>query len=324
MNPSVQRAGRIRPPYRPRRQIVTADAPARRRPSPGRSQARLAWVFCAGAVIIIGAFVFYPAFSALYLSFTDATGFNRPSLVGLANYRSLFSDPVTLRAMLNTAIYTLIYVPVLVAVALGVAILLNRDDLPFRGFLRSVIFLPFVISMAVAAMAWKFILDPNLGFLPYWLSKVGIHMGDLLGSTAWALPTVTAVGIWKNFGYFMVIFLAGLQGVSRELYEAADLDGCGPWQRFRAVTLPGLSGTMTYVVIMALIQAFQAFDQIYVMTSGGPDHMTETMVYRIYTEGFRNFHLAGASALSYVLLLVTFLVGVIQLVLNARREKEDL
>lgn len=178
--------------------------------------------------------------------------------------------------------------------------------------------------MSVAAMAWQFILDPNLGFLPYWLSKVGIRMGDVLGSTIFALPTVTAIGIWKNFGYFMVIFLAGLQGVSRELYEAAELDGCGPWRKFVSVTLPGLRSTMTYVIIMALIQSFQAFDQIYIMTSGGPDHMTETVVYRIYTEGFRNFHLGPASALSYVLLIFTFIVGVIQLVINNKHEKEDM
>ena len=122
----------------------------------------------------------------------------------------------------------------------------------------------------------------------------------------------------------MVIFLAGLQGISRELYEAAELDGCGAWHKFVAVTLPGLRSAMTYVIIMALIQSFQAFDQIYVMTSGGPNHMTETVVYRIYTEGFRNFHLGAASALSYVLLLVTFIVGIIQLILNNKHEREDM
>lgn len=285
-------------------------------------QTRFAWLFTSGAILIIGGFVFYPALYALYLSFTDATGFNRPAFVGFSNYADLVTNSAVLRVMLNTLIYTVIYLPLLVIVALAVAILLNRDDLPLRGFFRSAIFLPFVISMAVAAMAWQFILDPNLGFLPYWLSKIGIHGGDLLGSTTWALPTVTVIGVWKNFGYFMVIFLAGLQGVSRELYEAAEIDGCGPWRKFWAVTLPGLRSTMTYVMIMALIQSFQAFDQIYVMTSGGPDHMTETIVYRIYTEGFRNFHLGSASALSYILLIITFLVGLVQLVINNRHEKD--
>lgn len=315
---------RRHPVYRPPRSIVTNDTPKNGRSAMAKAQRRFGWIFCAGAIIIIGAFVFYPAFYALYLSFTNATGFNKPRFIGLKNYIDLFSNPDAMHSLLNTFIYTIIYMPLLVIVALAVAVLLNRDDLPLRGLFRSAIFLPFVISMAVASMAWQFILDPNLGFLPYWLSKIGIHMGDVLGDTTWALPTVTAVGVWKNFGYFMVIFLAGLQGISRELYEAAELDGCGPWRKFFAVTMPGLRSTMTYVVIMALIQSFQAFDQIYVMTSGGPDHMTETVVYRIYTEGFRNFHLGSASALSYVLLVITFIVGVIQLVINNRHEKEDL
>ncbi|MBW3078476.1 sugar ABC transporter permease [Bifidobacterium sp. 81T8] len=309
--------------YKPPRSIVTVDSP-RRVNGMKRAQTRVGWLFSAAAIVIIGMFVFYPAFYALYMSFTNATGFNKPKFIGLQNYVKLFTNADAMRALANTAIYTVMYMPLLIIVALAVAMLLNRDDLPLRGFFRSAIFLPFVISMAVAAMAWQFILDPNLGFLPYWLSKIGIRMGDVLGSTTWALPTVTIVGIWKNFGYFMVIFLAGLQGVSHELYEAAELDGCGPWRKFTAVTLPGLRSTMTYVIIMALIQSFQAFDQIYVMTSGGPDHMTETVVYRIYTEGFRNFHLGSASALSYVLLIVTFIVGVIQLVINNRHEKEDL
>lgn len=309
--------------YKPPRSLVTSDSPVRRNEMK-RAQTRMGWLFSAAAIVIIGAFVFYPAFYALWMSFTNATGFNKPQLIGVKNYTDLFSNQDAVHALLNTLIYTVIYMPLLIIVALAVAMLLNRDDLPLRGFFRSAIFLPFVISMAVAAMAWQFILDPNLGFLPYWLSKIGIHMGDVLGSTTWALPTVTVVGVWKNFGYFMVIFLAGLQGVSHELYEAAELDGCGAWRKFTSATLPGLRSTMTYVVIMALIQSFQAFDQIYVMTSGGPDHMTETVVYRIYTEGFRNFHLGAASALSYVLLVFTFIVGVIQLVLNNRYEKESM
>lgn len=312
---------KARSSYKPPRSIVTNDSP-RRVNGMRRAQTRTGWLFSAGAIAIIGAFVFYPAFYALYMSFTNATGFNKPKFIGLDNYIKLFTNEDAMRALLNTLLYTVMYMPLLIIVALAVAVLLNRDDLPLRGFFRSAIFLPFVISMAVAAMAWQFILDPNLGFLPYWLSKIGVDMGDVLGSTTWALPTVTMVGVWKNFGYFMVIFLAGLQGVSHELYEAAELDGCGPWRKFTSVTLPGLRSTMTYVIIMALIQSFQAFDQIYVMTSGGPDHMTETVVYRIYTEGFRNFHLGAASALSYVLLIITFVVGVIQLILNNRHEKE--
>lgn len=311
--------------YKPPRSIVTNDTvPTNPKGQMNKAQQRMGWAFSACALVIIGLFVFVPAIDALYLSFTDASGFNSPSFVGLDNYRRIFTDPDIGSAFGHTLLYALIYVPLTIVIALGVALLLNRKDLPFRGFFRSAVFLPFVISMAVASITWKFLIDPNLGFLPYWLSKIGIHMGDALADPGSAMAVVILVGVWKNFGYFMVIFLAGLQSVSGELYEAAELDGAGPWRKFTAVTLPGLQSTMTYVVIMVLIQAFQVFDQIYVMTAGGPDHSTETVVYRIYTEGFKNFNQGLSSAISYLLLLITLVVGLIQLWLNAKHEREEL
>lgn len=311
--------------YKPPRSIVTNDSiPMNPKGKLNRAQQKMGWIFCVGALIIIGLFVFAPAIDALYLSFTDASGFNSPSFVGFANYQRVFTDPDIRAAFGHTAIYTLFYVPLIIVAALGVAMLLNRKDLPLRGFFRSAIFLPFVISMAVASITWKFLIDPNLGFLPYWLSKIGIHMGDVLSNPSSAMTIVILVGVWKQFGYFMVIFLAGLQSVNTELYEAAAIDGAGPWRKFTAVTLPGLHSTMTYVVIMVLIQAFQVFDQIYVMTAGGPDHSTETVVYKIYTEGFNNFNQGLSSAISYLLLLITLVVGLIQLWLNAKHEREEL
>src|SRR5690606_29672769 len=176
-----------------------------------------ATAFLAPALAVIIAFVFVPALSALRLSFTDASGFGEESWIGLENYVTVFTDPNTLRAIWNTMLYAVMYGPLVIAVGLGAALLLNRKDVPWRGFFRTIIFLPFVISMAVASLAWAFLLDPNLGLIPFWLSKVGISMGDIFASTTWALPAVTAVAIWKNFGYFMVIFLAGLQGIPRYL-----------------------------------------------------------------------------------------------------------
>lgn len=278
--------------------------------------------FLAPALIIIVAFVFVPAFSALVTSFTNATGFGAASWVGLDNYVRALTTPSVLRALLNTLLYAAMYAPAVIIVGLGAALLLNRSDIPFRAFFRTAIFLPFVISMAVASLAWGFLLDPNLGLVPYWLGQIGIRMGDVFADPVTALPAVTAVAVWKSFGYFMVIFLAGLQGVPKHLYEAARLDGAGAWRTFRAVTLPGLSGTMTFVVIFALIGAFQAFDQIYIMTQGGPDRATETIVYRIYTDGFRDFKLGFASALSYLLLTITLILGLFQLRAGAKREKD--
>ncbi|TDE95060.1 sugar ABC transporter permease [Occultella glacieicola] len=287
-----------------------------------RSRTLRATAFLAPAVAVIVAFVFVPAIVALRLSFTDASGFGEASWIGLDNYATVFTDPATVRAIANTVLYAAMYGPLVIAVGLGAALLLNRRDVPLRGFFRTIIFLPFVISMAVASLAWAFLLDPNLGLIPYWLGGLGIRMGDVFASTTWALPAVTAVAIWKNFGYFMVIFLAGLQGIPRYLYEAAILDGAGAWRRFRAVTLPGLRATMTFVIVFAIIGAFQAFDQIYIMTQGGPDRATETIVYRIYTDGFRDFRMGFASALSYVLLAITLLLGLIQLRVGTKRERD--
>ncbi|MDU0348746.1 sugar ABC transporter permease [Actinomyces sp. MRS3W] len=267
-------------------------------------------------------FVLVPTFYALWLSFTDASGFNTPQLIGLDNYITAFTDPDSLGAIGHTILYAALYLPSVIIAALAVAILLNRSDLVARGAMRTIIFVPFIISMAVAALAWGFILDPELGILPYWLSKIGLHIPDLLNSTTWAMPTVVFVAVWKNFGYFMVIFLAGLQNVPRELYEAASIDGAGTWKKFTSVTLPGLRPTMTYVVVLAANGAFQAFDQIYIMTKGGPLRSTETVVYRVYTEGFMNFRLGEASALSFVLMALTLLVGIGQLIISRRQEKD--
>ncbi|MFK4834190.1 carbohydrate ABC transporter permease [Microbacterium sp. ZW T2_14] len=305
--------------YRPPRQLGGNGRAIQRRELKLTGKAGL---FLAPALLVIIAFVFVPAFTALWTSLTDASGFGDADWVGLDNYIEAFTSPEVLRAILNTVLYAAMYGPAVIIVGLAAALLLNRSDIPFRAFFRTVIFLPFVISMAVASLAWNFLLDPNLGLIPYWLSQVGIQMEDVFSSTTWALPAVTAVAVWKNFGYFMVIFLAGLQGISAHLYEAAKLDGAGPWRSFWAVTLPGLRGTMTFVIIFAIIGAFQAFDQIYIMTQGGPDHATETIVYRIYTDGFRDFKLGFASALSYILLAITLVLGLIQLRIGAKQEKE--
>ncbi len=303
--------------YRPPRPLG-GRAPHRQE----RERSLKAAAFLAPALLVIAGFVFVPAGIALWTSFTDASGFGAAEWVGLDNYIEALTDATELRALLNTVLYALFYAPAVIGVGLGSALLLNRSDIPFRSFFRTAIFMPFVISMAVASLAWNFLLDPNLGLIPHWLGAIGIRLGDVFANPAAALPAVAAVAVWKNFGYFMVIFLAGLQGVPAQLYEAARLDGAGAWRRFLAVTLPGLRGTMTFIVIFAMIGAFQAFDQIYIMTQGGPDHATETIVYRIYVEGFRDFKLGFASALSYILLMITLVLGLIQLRIGAKQEKD--
>jgi multiple sugar transport system permease protein len=280
------------------------------------------FLFSGPALVILGVFVFYPTFYALVMSFTNASGFNDPTFIGLQNYEKAFTNNDSLNALWHTVVYAVVYAPVVIAVALALAILLNQTGLFLRSYLRTTIFVPFIISMAVAALAYGFILNAQTGILPYWVSRFGVALPDILNSSTWALPAVIFVAVWKNFGYFMVIFIGGLQTISGELYEAAEIDGANAWQRFVSVTLPGLRPTMTYVVILAANGAFQAFDQIYVMTGGGPLRSTETIVYRVYIEGFKNFRQGYASALSFILMAVTMVVGVIQLMISRRQEKD--
>jgi multiple sugar transport system permease protein len=305
-------------PYRPPAPLGGRRAGARAE----RRRTLTALAFLAPALLILGAFVAWPMLSALRLSFTDSSGFGSEDWVGLDNYIRVFTDPDILSAMLNTLWYTVLFTPTAVLVALLLALVLNSPALPFRGFFRTALFLPFIISLAVAAFAWSYLLDPRLGLLNYWLQGLGIQLGDVLEDPALAMPAVALVAVWKNFGFYMVIFLAGLQDIPASLYEAARMDGAGAWRRFTNVTLPLLSNTFAFVLIFALIASLQAFDQIYVMTGGGPYGHTQTIVMEIYESGFRKLDLGFASALSYVLLLATLLLSVVQFVFFGRRERD--
>lgn len=304
---------------------VSGGVTTRKKPAIARRQLRTGILFTAPALIILAIFVFYPAVKTFITSLT-ADRINRSGqFVGFANYIKLFQNADFWTDVINTLVYAVLYAPIVVIVALAFALLLNRKDLKFVGFFRTCMFLPFVISLTVAAIAWQFILSPSLGLVPYWVSEIfGIHHLNLLGTRGTAMATIVFITVWKNFGYFMVIFLAGLQGISAELYEAAALDGANAWQKFRYITLPALRPTFNYVVIFGLIGSFQVFDQVFILTSGGPDRATETIVYRIYTEAFGNGKLGYASALSYVLLVMTLIVGLVQLYTNAKHEKEEL
>ncbi|PZE92126.1 sugar ABC transporter permease [Curtobacterium sp. MCLR17_039] len=278
--------------------------------------------FLAPAIVILGAFVLWPMLSALRLSFTDASGFGDPSFIGFANYVRVFTDPDVLRSIGNTALYSVLFTPVAIVVALVLALVLNHPALPFRGFFRSALFLPFIVSLAVAAFACSYLLDPQIGLLNHWLQLVGIRLGNVLQDPTLAMPTVVLVAVWKNFGFYMVIFLAGLQEIPTSLYEAAQLDGANGRQRFANVTFPMLSNTMAFVVIVALIAALQAFDQIYVLTGGGPYRSTETIVMQIYQSGFKDLDLGFASALAYVLLIATLLLSLVQFLFFGKRGED--
>lgn len=304
-------------PYRPAPQLG-----GRTPVGSSRRTSLIALAFLAPALVILLVFVAWPMLSALRLSFTDASGFGQEEYVGFDNYVRVFTDPDVLQAMGNTAYYALLFTPSAIVAALLLALLVNHRRLPGRGAFRTVLFLPFIVSLAVAAFAWSYLLDPQIGLLNHWLRVFGIQLGNVLQDPALAMPTVALVAVWKSFGFYLVIFIAGLQEIPGSLYEAARVDGATAWQRFRHITLPMLSNTLAFVMIVALIAALQAFDQIYVMTGGGPYGTTQTVVMEIYTSGFKKLELGFASALSYVLLLITLVLSLAQFRFFGRREKD--
>lgn len=302
---------------------VLAAPPVRRRRRPvrgARRMTRTAWLFLAPSLIVLALFTVYPMIQAGYLSFTDYNLIRAAQWVGVANYQALFADPAFWNAFTNTVEYAVVVTPVTVVLSLALALFLDRG---FRGraFVRTSIFLPFIISLGIIAIAWSFLLDPNIGLISYWLSEIGIvSKQGLLSDPHWALAAVMFVGVWKNVGFYMVMYLAGLQSIPGELREAARLDGANAWQRFRNVTLPLLSNQTLLVSVLALIASLQAFDQIYVMTHGGPFFKTETLVMLIYREGFQNLKFGYASAISWVLLVFVLIFSLLQYGFFQRRQ----
>ncbi len=291
----------------------------RRRTTLERRRTRAAVGFLAPALTILLVFVVWPMIGALRTSFTNAGLIGGGDWVGWENYRDLLQDERFTNALRNTLVYAVVTSPVSVVLALALALALNRP-LAARDFFRGSFFLPFVASLSITAIAWAFLFDPLVGAVTAWLGAVGVPTGNGLRDPALALPAVMIVGVWRNVGYFMVMFLGGLQSVPRELNEAAVLDGTSPWQRFRHVTLPLLSNTTMFVTIIAVIFSFQSFDQIYVMTSGGPFFRTETLVMLIYRRGFEAYDMGSATAISWVLVAIVLTVSVLQMAFFRRRE----
>ncbi|GAA4383103.1 carbohydrate ABC transporter permease [Agromyces bauzanensis] len=301
----------------PQAAAARTDAPRRHR---SHRKAITAWLFLTPALLVLAAFTLYPMVQAAYLSLTNYNLIRAAEWVGLDNYVELFGDPAFWNAFWNTVYYAAVVTPVTIGLALVLAVFLDRQ-FAGRAFVRTAIFLPFIVSLGIIAIAWAFLLDPNIGLLSYWLSQVGIVSGQgVLSDPQWAMPAVMFVGVWKNVGFYMVIYLAGLQSIPEDLHEAARLDGANAWQRFRNVTLPLLSNQTLLVSVMALIASLQAFDQIYVMTHGGPFFRTETLVMLIYREGFQELRFGYGAAISWVLLIFVFLLSMIQYGYSQRRQ----
>jgi multiple sugar transport system permease protein len=250
--------------------------------------------------------------TAFGLSLTEWDLLIPPKLIGIANYRKLLTnDPVFRQVMINTVYFVGGVVPLDVVCSLGLALLLNR---PIRamGIYRAIYFVPVVTSLIAVAIVWQWLYHTDVGLINYALAGVGLPKVNWLGSIEWAMPAVIFMSTWKAMGYYAVIFLAGLQGIPQHLYEAADIDGANSSQKFWKITLPLLSPTMFFVLVISIIQAFQVFGQIFIMTRGGPANATSTIVYFIYNNAFVWFRMGYAAAASWVLFAVIFAITILQ------------
>ncbi len=261
-----------------------------------------------------------PSLSALYISFTDFTGVASPKWVGLANYLELVRDPVFRQALLNTIVYTLGVAVPSTFLGLGVALLLNTTIF-FRGLFRTLFFLPAVVSFVSIAVIWAYILNSQFGIVNWALSLLGLRKILWLDSTAWAMPSLIFIGIWKSIGYTTTIYLAGLQAIPQELHEAAKVDGGNAVQRFLDVTWPLLRPVTLFVMLMTAIVGFQAFDQVLVLTAGGPANATTTVVIETYKNAFEFLRMGYASAMAFTLAVVIGLFSYLLIRAGRRGER---
>ena len=269
------------------------------------------WVFTAPALIAIGVFFFVPVLAAFAMSLTDFDIYALADLsqlrwVGLSNYRALLANPLFWQALTNTLVFVVLGVPLSIGASLGTALLLNSPFARWRGFFRTALFAPVVTTLVAVAVVWRYLLHTRYGLVNQALGAFGIAPVDWLGDPAWAMPAIVLLSVWKNFGYNMVILLAGLQAIPADLYEAARLDGARCWALFRHITLPSLAPLMLLVSILTMAGHFQLFAEPYVMTQGGPAQRTVTVLYLMYEEGFKWWSLGSASAVAFVLFVFMF------------------
>ncbi len=283
-----------------------------------RTRQLAAWVFVGPALIAIGVFFAVPVAAALLMSLTDFDIYALADLrnlrfVGLDNYGALLQRPLFWQALWNTVIFVVVGVPLSIGASLGSALLLHSKVARFQGFFRTALFAPVVTTLVAVAVVWRYLFHTRYGLINHGLAQFGITPIDWLGDPHWAMPAIVLLSVWKNFGYNMVILLAGLQAIPEDLYEAARLDGAKRWALFRHITLPGLAPLLLVVGILTMAGHFQLFSEPYVMTQGGPAQRTVTVLYLMYEEGFKWWSLGSASAVAFVLFIIMFAITLLQL-----------
>ena len=288
-----------------------------------RAEARAGWTMTAPALTAIGLFFVLPALASLILSFTDfdiyaLANLNNLRFIGLDNYQRLVTNPLFWQAMSNTMWFVLFGVPLIVIASLAAALLINAKTLRWRAVWRVALFAPFVTTLVATAVVWNYLLHTRYGLINYALGGLGIAPIDWLGNPSTALPAILLFVAWKSFGYNMIIFLAALQAVPRDLVDAARVDGANAWMRFRHVTLPAIAPTVLLVAILTVAGMFQLFAEPYVMTQGGPARSTVTVLYFMFEEGFKWWNLGSGAAVAFILFLCILVVTLIQLKLARR------
>lgn len=283
------------------------------------------WIFAAPALIVIGVFFGLPVLSALALSLTDFDLYaladpRNLRFAGLDNYIDLLQTPMFWKALGNTAYFVVLGVPLSIALSLGAALLLNAPAARFKALFRTALFAPVVTTLVAVAVIWRYLFHTRYGLVNWGLGHLGINPVDWLGDPHWAMPTIILFAVWKNFGYNMVIFLAGLQAIPKDLYEAARIDGASRWQQLLHITLPMLGPVLLVVGVITVSGYFQLFAEPYVMTRGDPLQSTVSVLYFMFEEGFKWWNLGRASAVAFLLFLIILALTTLMLRFGKRRE----
>ena len=276
------------------------------------STSRIGWAFVTPALVVIGVFFALPVLAAFALSLTDFDLYALADLknlrfVGLQNYIDVLAAPLFWKSLLNTVYFVGVGVPLSIAASLGAALLLNSPLARMKGLFRTALFAPVVTTVVAVALIWRYLFHTRYGLINFALEYFGIAPIDWLGDPHYSMPAIIIFAVWKNFGYNMIILLAGLQGIPQELYEAARIDGASAWRQFRHITLPSLRGVLLLVGIITMAGYFQLFAEPYVMTRGDPLQSTYSVLYYMYEEGFMWWSLGRASAIAFLLFALILL-----------------
>lgn len=282
-------------------------------------------LFLAPSLLVIFLFFFFPVLVAFLMSFTDFDiyslgNLNNMRFVGLKNYYNLLNNEMFWTSLKNTFYFVIVGGPLSVATSLGAALLLNSKMIKYKSIFRLVYFLPVVTTLVAVSIVWRYIYHPRFGLLNYILSFFGVGQIDWLGDPTFSMPAIILLAVWKNFGYNMIIFIAGLQNIPEELYEAASIEGATEWQKFKSITLPMLAPTSLFIGVITMIGYFQLFAEPYVMTQGGPLNSTLSIVLYMYQEGFRWWNIGYSTAIAFLLFMIILIGTAIQFKLQKETE----